>query len=354
MPTLCRHFGTCGGCAFQDVPDKDYRARKRAIVVEALARAGVAADVVEDVAVVVPGTRRRAVFKAAKRAEAVLLGFHAARSHAIVDMRECLVLTKSLFGLTDGLRLLMGSVLREGESAEIHATEADNGFDLAIRWQRRREPGLVAEIARVAAKLGIIRVTAKGELLFELEPPTIAFDAILVRLPVGAFLQPTAAGERLLQARVSEALSGARQVADLFAGCGTFSLPLAKEARVHAVERDGAMVAALAEGARKTKGLKPVTTEKRDLERRPLVRSELAFDAVVLDPPRAGAAAQVGELAGSGIATIAYVSCDAQSFARDAATLVRGGYRLRSVLPVDQFLWSEHIELVGHFTRARR
>ncbi len=175
-----------------------------------------------------------------------------------------------------------------------------------------------------------------------------------MKLPPDTFLQPSREGEAALQARVLEAVAGAKAVADLFSGCGTFSLALAERARVHAVEKEQAMLDALAAAARATPGLKPVTVARRDLFKIPLGPAELAaFDAVVLDPPRAGAEGQVRQLAAATVPRLAYVSCDAQSFARDAAILAAGGYRLEGVTPVDQFLWSSHIELVAAFAKAR-
>lgn len=350
----CVHFGTCGGCALQDLPDSDYRALKRARVIDALARQGLGDAVVEDVRAVAPGTRRRAVFKARKSGGATAIGFHAARAHTIVDMHECRVITPAMAALVPGLRDLMGALLRDGEDAELHVTEADNGFDLALRWRRKPQPAAVAEFARRAPALNLIRVTAGNDTLFADDAPRIRLAPATVNLPDACFLQPTRDGEAALVARVRECVGNAKTLADLFAGLGTFSLPLAQSARVHAVETDAAALASLAQAARATGGLKPVTTEKRDLFKLPLGARELAqFDAVVLDPPRAGAAAQAKALAGSTVRRIAYVSCDAASFARDARTLVDGGYRMGAVLPVDQFLWSEHIELVAPFERAR-
>jgi 23S rRNA (uracil1939-C5)-methyltransferase len=318
-----------------------------------LSRQGLTDAAVEDIVAVAPFTRRRAVFKLAKRAGAVLIGFHARRSHAIVDMLECRVLTPRLTALAAGLREMMAALLNDGETAEIHVTQADNGFDAAIRWQRKTAPALIALIAPWASKLGLARVTANGEIMVELAPPVLRIAGADIRLPPLAFLQPTREGEAALQKEVVKALAGAKNIADLFSGCGTFALALAARARVHAVELDGAMLDALSAALRAAKGLKPVTTEKRDLFKRPLTSRELArFDAVVLDPPRSGAAAQVQMLAQSKIARIAYVSCDAASFARDARVLTDHGYRMGAVTPVDQFLWSDHIELTALFERT--
>ena len=352
MSALCRHFGTCGGCADQDMPDEAYRALKCETVVRALARHGLGDADVGDVVEVAPGTRRRCVFKIVKKNGEVLVGFHARASHSIVDMQECLVLTPGLFGLAGGVRTMMGEILGDNEAAELHATETDTGFDVALRWPRKTTPALVATLARWAGQANVARITSGNDILVELAQPSLRIGKAEVRLPPFAFLQPTREGEAFLQSQVRDALSGAKSVVDLFAGCGTFALVLAEKAKVLAVELDATMLEALTGAARNAKGLKPVATEKRDLFKRPLMARELnAFDGVSLDPPRAGAEAQVAQLAQSKVGRIAYVSCSAESFARDARVLVHAGFKMNPVIPVDQFLWSEHIELVASFRR---
>jgi 23S rRNA (uracil1939-C5)-methyltransferase len=346
---LCVHFGSCGGCVSQDVPHKDYIASKRALVVGALARQGLTAPVEEPVAVP-PGTRRRALFKAEKDDGCVRLGFHGLRSHAIVDRRECLVLTPGMVRLVAGLRVLLGGVLAEKEKITLHVTEADNGFDLALEGLRRVTPALVTKFA--GAKLGLARVMAGTRILIEYEAPFVSLGPAKVKIPPRVFLQATKEGEAALQQRVQSALAGAKSIADLFAGCGTFTFGLAQKARIHAADADVPALAALAAAARATSGLKPVTSEKRDLFKRPLTAAELnRYDAVLLDPPRAGAQAQIREIAASGVKRVCYVSCDAQSFARDARILANAGFAMGPVTPIDQFLWSSHIELTALFSR---
>jgi 23S rRNA (uracil1939-C5)-methyltransferase len=346
------HFGACGGCALQDLSPADYRAHKRSIIVDALMGVGLTDAVVEDAIAVSPHTRRRASFKVMKKSGQTLIGFHAAKSHDIIDMRECLVLTPKLFALVERLRVMMNAILHDGEKAELHVTEADNGFDIALRWQRKTTPALIAVIAKHAAALNLARVTSDSEILIELAAPVIRFGKAQVKLPPEAFLQSTREGETALQSLVMEALKGAKNIADLFAGCGTFALVLAERARVHAVELEGEMLDALSAAARATSGLKPVTMEKRDLFKQPLTPLELnAFDAILLDPPRIGASAQVKTISQSHVKRVAYVSCNAASFARDARVLTEGGFRMGPVTPIDQFLWSEHIELFAVFER---
>jgi 23S rRNA (uracil1939-C5)-methyltransferase len=350
--SLCRHFGVCGGCSLQDMAPEAYRRHKREVVEKALARVALNQARVSEPVVSPEKSRRRAVFKFGKKKGQVVAGFHAARSHVIVDMQECLVLTDGLLDFTVTLRRALAPILAEGEKAEVHVSETDTGLDLAFRSPRKLTPSLTAEMARAFAGAAIARVIFNGEILLERTKPEIHFAGVTVIPSPHAFLQASREGEAALQARVAEMTRGAKTVVDLFAGLGTFTLTLARHAKVLAVEQDGEALAALAEAARKTPGLKPVTTEKRDLFRTPLTVPELnRFDAAVLDPPRAGAEAQVKLLAASKIPRIAYVSCDAASFARDAAILVKSGFTMGDVTPVDQFLYSDHIELVAGFAR---
>jgi 23S rRNA (uracil1939-C5)-methyltransferase len=349
---ICRHFGVCGGCSFQDMPDDAYRALKRSFVVDALAQNGLESVEVDSVLEVPPYTRRRAVFKAAKRAGVVQIGFHAAQSHAIVDMHECLVITPRLFALVGAMRELFAALLNDGEDIEVHATDSDTGAEIAMRWSRKLTPAISAELARWAQKSKVARVTLNGNIATEFATPTVQFGKARVTLPPESFLQPTHEGEAALREKILAGVKNAKSIADLFAGCGTFTFSLAEKAKVHAVELDKPALAAIAAAARATQGLKPITTEARDLFKAPLSGDELKpFDAVVIDPPRAGAQAQATALAASSVRRIAYASCNAETFARDARILVAGGYKLGAVTPVDQFLWSSHIELVAAFAR---
>lgn len=326
-------------------------AQKRDSVVAALAKAGVKAEVTDVIATPLQ-SRRRAVFKIKSLPEGLHVGFHAARSHTIVDMHQCDILTPALFALVGRLRAALEPLFGAGEAAELHVTECDNGFDAAFRWSRTLTPGLVAALSRALAGSGIIRLMLGNETVFETAAPRVGFGGVAVQLPPNAFLQPTRAGEAALQAQVLERIGKAKSIADLFSGCGTFTFPLAERARVHAVEGEAAQIAALAQAARHAKGIKPVTIERRDLFKRPLTPLELnAHDAVLLDPPRAGAEAQCRALAASRLRRIVYVSCDAASFARDARILADAGYAPGPVTPVDQFLFSTHIEVVGSFTK---
>ena len=357
----CPHFGDCGGCSLQDMAPADYAAAKRAAVQNALMKAGVNAEVLAPV-IVPPLSRRRAVFKIKSLPEGLHIGFHAAKSHTVIDMHHCDVLTPGLFALVAGLRQKLEPLFGVGEAAELHVTETETGFDCALRWRAGLTPTLTAALSSALSGLGIARLTMGRDLVFETAAPRVTLGGVPVILPPGPFLQSTREGETALQERVAKIVGKAKNVADMFAGVGTFALPLAKRAKVHAVEQDQAALKALAQAAghypsgapsRAGAGLKPITTEARDLFRQPLTAMELTpYDAIVMDPPRAGAEAQAKVLAKSRVPLIAYVSCDAASFARDAAILIAGGYRIGPVTPIDQFLWSSHIELVAGFKRV--
>ena len=315
------------------------------MVQAALIRAGVTAEVLGTVSVP-PRSRRRAVLEISCGE----IGFHAVKSHEIVDMRECLVLTPGLFALAQQLRSRFGFLKAP---ADFHVTETLTGFDLGVRSPQKLTPQMSADLAGAVAGLGIVRLNFNNALVLESAAPQVEEGGVRVHLPPYSFLQSTVEGETALQERVLKIVGKANRVADLFSGVGTFALPMAAKAKVHAVEQDAPALAALAEGA-KGPGLKPVTTERRDLFKLPLTPAELnLYDAVVLDPPRAGAESQIRQLAKSRVPTIAYVSCDAGTFARDAVLLAAGGYRPGPVTPIDQFLWSSHIELVAGFVRGK-
>ena len=352
----CRHFGSCGGCRLQHAPPGLYAAFKRRRVVEALRRRGLGEVEVADPAVSPPGSRRRLRLAWTRQGARVGLGLRQRRSHAIVDLAECPVAQPRLVAAIAPLRALLGEpgpFAREGEAG---LTATDAGIDLlldAARMptveERERLAGRVLDmgLARLALAVG-----GSIEVIVAPRPPAIVLSGASVALPPASFLQATAEGEAALCAEVVAAMSGRDRVVDLFAGLGTLSLAaLSAGARsVHAVEAVAEACGALA--ATRRPGL---SVERRDLARRPLSAAELdRFDLAILDPPRAGAAAQAAELARSKVPRIVYASCDPESFARDARVLVDGGYALGRVQPVDQFLWSAEIELVARLTRPRR
>jgi 23S rRNA (uracil1939-C5)-methyltransferase len=347
----CRHFGTCGGCALQHASDRLVADWKREVVVRALEARGLAADV-PPVVVSPERSRRRAVFAGRRTKKSVLVGFHGRRSEQIVDVAECHLVRPELMAVRPALEALVRAGASRAGALRLTVTASGAGPDVEVAGGKELDPELRRVLAGLAEEHDLARLAWAGEPVAVRRPPFQTMGRARVVPPPGAFLQATAEGEAALVAAVRETVGDAGRVADLFAGCGTFALPLAEGAEVHAVEGEGAMLAALDAGWRGATGLKRVTTEARDLFRRPLLAAELKrFEAVVLDPPRAGAEAQARALAGSGVARIAMVSCNPVSFARDAAILIEGGYRLDRVLVVDQFRWSGHVELAARFDR---
>ena len=348
----CCHFRACGGCLVQHASDRFVAGWKRSLVQAALAAQGLDAAVLPT-RTSPPKSRRRAALSARRTKKGALVGFHGRASGTIVEIGGCQLLHPALMAAIPALKAL--TVIGASRKAEISftITRTLNGIDVVARGGKPLDRPLRAELAALAGQFGLARLTWGDDLVAELAPPVQRFGTAEVTPPAGAFLQATQDGEETLLCAVSDTVSGARTVLDLFAGCGTFSLPLAAGAAVHAVEGDAAMLAALDKGWRRAKGLKRVTTEVRDLFRRPLLAEELAaYDAVVIDPPRAGAQAQVGMLAQARVPVIASVSCNPASFARDARILVNAGYHLDRVQPVDQFRWSPHIEITARFTMS--
>jgi len=346
----CKHFGECGACALEHWRAEPYLAWKRNLVVEALAREGVSADV----AVTIPAYgngRIRVVFHSGRGAKKEAVGFAKRRSHEIVDLEECPVLAPELEAALPVARELTKILLAAGKPIDLHFTVAERGLDIDIRGPGKLVKQIESKIVSFAAEKKILRISLHGEPLAQLMPPTHLVGNVRVNLPPAPFLQATAEGERVLAEKVMQAADGTKSAVDLFSGIGTFALRLAGIAKVSAFDNHEPSIQAL-QAAAKTPGLKPVTAIVRDLFRWPLVTDELKkVDFVVLDPPRQGAETQARELAKSKVKKIAYVSCDADSFARDAKILMQGGYKLFEVTPVDQFQYSPHVELVGVFRR---
>lgn len=368
-PPDCRHFEDCGGCALQHLGTEAYRSWKTGRVREALSRQGLDPGVVGNLQAVAPASRRRAGFKAQsmgrKTGGGVALGFYGAGSHRIVDVGECPVMAPEIFALAEPLRGLLGDVLAAGEAAEVAVTLAATGLDVLLRTRSAPELAARERLAAFAEQHDLARLCwqelAPGrdappppEPVVARRPVQAVFSAVAVDLPPDAFLQPSAEGEGILARAVQDALAGAGRIADLYAGCGTFTFALAAGgASVQAFEAAADHVAALAAAAGRAGLGGKVTAETRDLIRRPLLADELAgFDGAVLDPPRPGAEAQVRQLAQSGVSRLAYISCNPVSFARDARLLVEGGYVLESVMPLDQFLFTPHVELAAVFRRG--
>ena len=364
----CPHFGSCGGCSLQHWNDGAYAAWKAALPAAALARRGLdpgeAGFTVEPLLRIAPGRRRRASLAATRRRDGtVRLGYHGRDSHEVVDLSTCLLLTPRLVELLPGLRRLLAAVLQPGEAVQLVVTDTQSGIDLL--WVGSRPLGLEAREALVdfAERADLARLswrppeeTGPAEPLLVRREPLMTFGGVALIPPAGGFLQPTAEGEAAIVDGLRRHLpDSAERLADLHAGCGTFSLALAGGTtgwRVQAVEGDAEASAALLQAVNRAGLAGRVTVETRDLARRPLLTDELSvFDALVFDPPRAGAREQAAEIALSSVPRVLAVSCNPNSFARDARILVDGGYRLRAVTPIDQFPWSGHLELVASFEK---
>ncbi len=349
---ICPHFGVCGGCAVQHWDIDHYRTWKRDLVVEAMRLAGLDAPVGDLIDAYGDG-RRRAVFHARRGNRDVLeVGFAAARSHRVVAIDRCPVLTPALGGAIAATWAIAEGLRSAAKPLDIQVTATDNGLDVDVRGSGPLTPIQTGNLAQIAGKHGLARLTRHGELVAQRSPPTLRMGKTTVPLPPATFLQATVAGEETLARLVLEDCTGAGTIADLFAGVGPFALRLAERATVHAVDNDEAALAALKRAAANTTGLKPVTVERRDLFRQPLTAPELAeFDAVVFDPPRQGADQQARALAASDVPCIVAVSCNPGTFARDMRTLIAGGYRLDTVTPVDQFRYAAHVEIVARLEK---
>lgn len=343
----CRHFPQCGGCQLQHLSDAAYAAYCASRITGALAQHGIETEVRSSY-LSPPRTRRRASLRALKAGGGVQLGFNEAGTNRIVDMRECHVLDPRLFALVAPLRGLLSTILPAKRACEVQLTLADQGVDVGLKGVSVEGYEAAEALNAFAEGQGLARLTIDEgfgpETRYEPQPVTVSLSGRPVALPAGAFLQATADGEAVLVASVREAVGGASHIADLFAGLGTFALSV--EGKVTAAEAARDAILALKSAA------PGIDVQHRDLYRRPLDRTELAaFDAVILDPPRAGAQDQIREIAASSVPRVAYVSCNSATFARDAEILVAGGYSLDWVRPVGQFRWSTHVELASAFSR---
>ena len=345
----CRHFGACGGCQLQHVDEETLAGFVRGRIVGALAGAGVTAERVEPVHLSPAGSRRRASVRALRTRDGVVIGFNVERGHDIVDLAECQVLAPALWRAVGALRQPMTAMLGPGAAANLTLSVTATGIDLVIGGAQLSSSA-PAILAAWAEAHGIARISGDDGVIVQRVEPIVVMDGVRIAFPAGGFLQATPDGEAALQRAVVDACTGARRVADLFTGIGTFALPLSRDARVLAADAAGPAVSALAAAARAAG--RNVETAHRDLFRQPYDRKALAaFDAVVLDPPRAGAGAQVAELARSTVKRVVYVSCNPNTFARDAKTLCDDGYQLETLTPVGQFRWSLHVELAAVFAR---
>ena len=349
---FCPHFGVCGGCAIQHWRESAYQAWKRDLVISALAQAGIKTSVGDLVDAHGDGRRRAVLHARRSNRDIVEVGFSAPRAHVIVPIDHCPVLAPSMKGTIETAWTVTEALSPLAKPLDIHVTATINGLDIDVRGSGPVDMKRVSALTSVAASGNIARITRHGELVALIAPPILQIGKARVTLPPGSFLQATERGEQVLADLVVQYAGSAKNTLDLFCGIGPFALRLAERARVTAMDSDQNAIDALSKAAQATPGLKPVAASRRDLFRRPLSFQELSgFGAIVFDPPRQGAEAQAREIARSKVRNVIAVSCNAATFARDAAILIDGGYSLRSVTPVDQFKYTAHVEIVGHFMR---
>lgn len=352
---VCGHFGSCGGCALQHLAADDYRAVKLGALHAALIRVGIDPAVVAPLRSVPPARRRArlGLMRPRDLTVAVAVGFRERFRHRLVDLAECQVLEPALFALVEPLRRAAVEFLPPGGAAEAMLTRCDSGVDLLMESATAPDLAALQALSDLAERHDLARIVWRNgrseTLIVERRRVRMVFSGIAVALPPGAFLQASAAAEALLVAEVIAGICEQRPVVDLYAGLGTFTCALAAAGPVHAVEGDPVAIAALTRAAA---SLPQITTERRNLDRDPLSLGELSrFAAAVFDPPRAGARRQAEALAAADLDTVVAVSCNPATFARDAACLVAGGFRLERVAPIDQFVFTPHLELVATFRR---
>ncbi|MGR3468537.1 MAG: class I SAM-dependent RNA methyltransferase [Shimia sp.] len=348
----CASYTICGGCAVLHAADAVVSPWKVGMVQAALAHVGLEAPF-RPISTSPEASRRRAKLTGRRTKAAAIVGFLGRGTHTIASARPCRVLTPGLVGLAPALEALTVAVGSRKGSVAFHLAELETGIDVAVQGAKPLTLDLRETLARWAQSSGVSRLTVDGEGIAQAAPPRLTLGSAPVTPPPGAFLQATAHGQAVLTAAVEEAAGPAKRIADLFGGLGTFGLPLARRAEVTLYEGDPALTEAAQAGWRHGSGLHRFEALHRDLFRNPLDPAELArFEAVVIDPPRAGAEAQTRQLAAGEVPRIAAVSCNPKTFARDAALLATGGYRLDWVQVVDQFRWSPHVELAAQFTKG--
>jgi 23S rRNA (uracil1939-C5)-methyltransferase len=348
---ICRHFGVCGNCALEHMGPPAYRAWKTEQVRVAFAQRGISTEVAPIVPIA-PGTRRRAIFSAIRTPHGTVFGFHERHSDQIVQIEECATLVPAIVSKLAALRAIANIVLSRWKPARITVLACDNGLDIAVAGAGKSDRTMLEKLAVHGSDPAIARLVVDNVEVFRNRVPEILAGAANLQPTPGGFVQAARPAEEAMAAAVVDHVGNAKTVADLFCGIGTFTFRLAASAPVTAVESDAALLAALEAGSRKAKGLRKITTRRRDLFTNPLALVELAaFEAVVFDPPAAGAKAQAEMLAKSTVPKVIAVSCNPATLARDARILIDGGYRLTRVLPVDQFLFSAEIEAVATFSR---
>lgn len=362
IESACRHFTKCGGCSVQQLTNSSYQSWKQNIVYQALKRKNIDTSVLKNLIPGNPHTRRRIRVSARRLAKETVLGFRERGSRRVVALEECPVIINEILGILPQLREFISQTLKVGESAEIAITYTHTGLDITLFLPKepslanRERLALFAEthdVSRINWNSFPSKFEQAAEPIVTRRVVTMEFGGVAVKIPPNAFVQPTAQGEKIIREKITEVIGKAKRIVELFAGCGALALPLASRGHhVSAFDLAENHIAALSLAARSNGIGERVRVQTRNLHRRPLLGSEFdKVDAVILDPPRGGAAEQATHLAASEVPVIAYVSCDPQSFANDAEVLIAGGYNLINVMPFDQFLWSSHVELIGIFEK---
>ncbi|MEP3280184.1 MAG: class I SAM-dependent RNA methyltransferase [Stappiaceae bacterium] len=350
---VCRHFGACGGCLLQHLDQATYLEFKHALVTTALGSRGLSLPVTP-VTTIQPQSRRRTVLSAIKVGKRLVLGYHERKGRTVVDIKECPVLSPSITAVFPLIRQLCEMALPKKGTLRITILETMSGLDVAISGMGRNADRIYPKLAQQIVGSSIIRLTVDDETVIQITEPFLDMNGVKAMPVSGGFTQATAETENLLAFHVTDACQASKNVADLFAGIGTFSLRLAKTCHVHAVESDRSALKALSAASRMQAHLKPISLEARDLFHRPLLPTELnAFDAIIFDPPRAGAQSQVEQIAQSKVPLVVAISCNPATFARDIRILFDAGYETEAIHPVDQFLFSPHIEVVAVLRRTK-
>lgn len=349
---ICPHFGNCGGCSLQHASDELLADWKVTLIERALLARGIEGIELKPIITSPHKSRRRAVFAGKRTKRGALIGFHAAASDEVIPITGCAVVEPAILAALPVLQELVTAGASRKAVLRLSVTVSEGGLDVAVTGGKEVEGPMYGHLVAIAATSDIARLSWEGETVVTRRPPIIEMGRARVTIPPAGFLQATTHAQTALVEAVRIAVGDARQITDLFAGSGTFTLPLAEGAEVHAVEAEKDAIEALDQAWRQTEGLRLVTTEARDLHHRPLLAREFKnARAIVFDPPRAGARAQCEHIAGTEVPRIAAVSCNPATFARDARILIDGGYRLDWVQPIDQFLWTPHVELVAGFVR---
>lgn len=348
----CDHFGTCGGCATQHMSENLYQNWKLALAQSALEKAAIDYTITSYVPCE-PGARRRVTFSAERTAEGLSFGFYQDGTHHMTPIEMCVIASSNIQNAIVELKELAQTLAPASKRLQLTVLDSDNGLDIALSDDvRLQDNAKQAAIRKIMASKSFIRLSQGDEILIEKQAPALIFGDTQVQPPAGSFVQASQQAEQHMVKLVNRHLKSCKKVADLFSGCGTFTFPLALKSAVHAVEAQGTALHAIDKAFRNRQGLKPVTTERRDLFRRPMMRDELKhYKGVIFDPPRAGAELQSQQLARSTVPKIAAVSCNPISFARDLKILLDGSFKIKSIVAIDQFLWSPHVELVALLER---